>query len=1038
MEKKLKNDLSWWASFPELNPNMVMEVNNQGEILYANKTVKKIFATLKTEDEKQVLFSDFKSIYEILTAGDQKELTKEVKIGDTWLGLTYVLIPNGNLRLYGKDITERKNKEARIFKLNKILKAISDSNHATICSTGETTEQEYFEKTCKIIIDDCGYSFVWIGLAENDEKKSVRPVAYAGFDKSYIEKLNVTWSDTERGRGPTGTAIRTGRLTMCKNMQTDPNFLPWRQEALKRGYASSLVLPLKVGDSEPLGAISIYSAVPDGFLEEEVNLLSELADDLAYEISALGSHKKLQISENKFKSMFDFSPIGMFLLDIEGNILDCNQKAVEMYGASERQKFLGRNCFDFIDEPFLETVREKWVQVLKTGFITNFELIFTKTDGQKINTLVSATLLLNVAQKPYSIIAMIQDITQIKIAEESAIAAKNEWEKTFDNMPDLVAVLDSNHRIIRVNKAMTQRLGTSLSEIMGLNCFKCMHKLSAPPAFCPHTLTVKDGKEHTAEIYEDTLKGTFLITTTPLFDKNEEITGSIHVARDITERVKTEHKIKEQALMLEEATDAAIGYDNDHRVTFWNKAAEEMYGYTFDEVKGEVAHDLLKTVYTERNGLTRQKFLSKIQNSGRAKAETIRFTKDGRKMYVESRSVAIRDKNRNITSVISIHRDITERKEHEEKLKKVAHKLKVEAAKYEALLSSIGHGVAAVDKTGKIIFANKDFYSLLPKNYNLVGKRFLNVLDLYSENGHFLKPSQRPLFLSLAGKTIISRNYYCIGKNNKKINLGIATAPILLHNKIIGAVGVYEDITREKESEKAKTEFVSLASHQLRTPITEISLSTEMLLSGMAGKVSKEHKKYLKNITAGVKEITSLIETLLNLSRMQMGTFMIDPRPTNLPALIDKLVSGFALQIKKKKLSLEKQYEEDLPKINLDPRIMQMVLENLFSNAIKYTEAGSIKITVKKGLKSINIEVSDTGCGIPERQKHLVFSKLFRSDNALKNKTKGHGLGLYIVRALLKNAGGKISFESKEGKGTKFLVSFPLRGMKKRTQQSLI
>ena len=211
-----------------------------------------------------------------------------------------------------------------------------------------------------------------------------------------------------------------------------------------------------------------------------------------------------------------------------------------------------------------------------------------------------------------------------------------------------------------------------------------------------------------------------------------------------------------------------------------------------------------------------------------------------------------------------------------------------------------------------------------------------------------------------------------------------------------------------------------------------------MLSNGMAGKIAKGQKKYLKNITAGVKEITGLIETLLNLSRMQMGTFMINPRPMNLPIFMDKLVDSFSMQLKKKKLFLKKHYGSDIPKINLDPQITQLILENIFSNAIKYTEKGGIEVKIEKNQKDIIVEISDTGCGIPEIQKHLVFTKLFRSDNILKNKTKGYGLGLYIVQTLVKNSGSKISFESIEGKGTRFFVSFPLKGMKKKVQQSLL
>ncbi|MDO8302298.1 MAG: GAF domain-containing protein, partial [Sedimentisphaerales bacterium] len=130
-----------------------------------------------------------------------------------------------------------------LHKLNRTLLALSKSSQAMI--RWQEDEQAYLDTICKIIVEDCGHQMVWIGYTEDDEAKTVRPVAYSGFEEGYIETLKITWADTEHGRGPTGTAIRTGKVSVCKNMLTDPKFAPWRKEAKKRGYASSIVFPLK-------------------------------------------------------------------------------------------------------------------------------------------------------------------------------------------------------------------------------------------------------------------------------------------------------------------------------------------------------------------------------------------------------------------------------------------------------------------------------------------------------------------------------------------------------------------------------------------------------------------------------------------------------------------------------------------------------------------------------------------------------------------------------------------------------------------------
>jgi len=130
-----------------------------------------------------------------------------------------------------KEIAERKKREAEIVRLNRTLRALSDINQAMMRVQGEA---EFLQKVCQIVVEDCGHAMVWIGYAEEDEAKTVRTVAHAGFEEGYLETLKITWADTERGRGPTGTAIRTGKPSACRDMRTDPHFAPWRAEALKR------------------------------------------------------------------------------------------------------------------------------------------------------------------------------------------------------------------------------------------------------------------------------------------------------------------------------------------------------------------------------------------------------------------------------------------------------------------------------------------------------------------------------------------------------------------------------------------------------------------------------------------------------------------------------------------------------------------------------------------------------------------------------------------------------------------------------------
>jgi signal transduction histidine kinase len=202
--------------------------------------------------------------------------------------------------------TEKKPAEAKsgenLFLVNRVLKTISKSNKMLLSAHDE---KQFMQDVCRNIVETGGYRLAWIGFAENDKKKSVRPMAQYGFEECYLDGINITWADEDTGRGPTGTCIRTGKPVVSNNILNDPALAPWRENAVKRGYASSAAFPLYYEEEKVIGALMVYSGEPDAFDGEDLELLMELADDAAYGIKMIRMKKEHDAAINELKNSYE-------------------------------------------------------------------------------------------------------------------------------------------------------------------------------------------------------------------------------------------------------------------------------------------------------------------------------------------------------------------------------------------------------------------------------------------------------------------------------------------------------------------------------------------------------------------------------------------------------------------------------------------------------------------------------------------------------------------------------------------------------------
>lgn len=366
---------------------------------------------------------------------------------------------------------------------------------------------------------------------------------------------------------------------------------------------------------------------------------------------------------------------------------------------------------------------------------------------------------------------------------------------------------------------------------------------------------------------------------------------------------------------------------------------------------------------------------------------------------------------------------------------KSAGQLEREKAQASAILGGIGDAVFAIDRLSKIILFNPVAEQISGFSaHEAIGKPYQEILKFSNEDTGEVKDDF--IKSALAGKKSNMANHtVVINRAGQKIPVGDSAAPIFDEsNKVAGVVVVFRDATQERAIDKTKTEFVSLASHQLRTPLTAIAWYTEMLMEGDAGKLKPKQLDFAKNIHEGNSRMIALVNSLLNVSRVDLGTFEVAPVPMDVTLVLESLLGEMKQQIQAKKLVTRKNYEAGLGSLNLDPQLIRMVLQNLLSNAVKYTpEKATIALGIGKQAENLLITISDTGYGIPEKQQSKIFTKLFRADNAVQKEAEGNGLGLYIVKAIVEQSQGKIWFESQENKGTTFYIQLPLSGMKPKS-----
>lgn len=381
--------------------------------------------------------------------------------------------------------------EKELTRVNQILQTLYQCNHALVRATDE---HELLQSVCQILVEVGGIRMAWVGVCEDDPKKMVRPVAMAGQGLDYVENAQISWSDeTDRGRGPTGIAIRTGQPYWAKDFRADPTLLPWRDAAVAHGYASCVALPLIMHGTR-LGVMNLYAGKPNAFNERSIQQYTDLANNLAYGVTALRTQEQrkyaeeaLRNSEQRLLDIVDNTTSVIFVKDLELKYLLINKEYERRYNV-QRDHIRGKTDFDIHSRETAEAVRLNDREVIASGEPKQFEEWVPSDDGDRFY-LSSKFLLRDSSGQPYAVCGIATDIT-LRIETEL------ELRRTEEAMREAQSALIHVSRLTALGElaaSITHELNQPLTGVIS-NSHACLRWIETAP---PNLEEVRQGVERT-------------------------------------------------------------------------------------------------------------------------------------------------------------------------------------------------------------------------------------------------------------------------------------------------------------------------------------------------------------------------------------------------------------------------------------------------------------------------------------------------------------------------------------------------------------
>jgi PAS domain S-box-containing protein len=632
----------------------------------------------------------------------------------------------------------------------------------------------------------------------------------------------------------------------------------------------------------------------------------------------------------------------------------------------------------------------------------------------------------------------------------------------MDISPDALVIVDHAGNIVMVNEQAVALFGYSREELreqrLEMLLPERLHEIHT--AHREHYFSAPRTRAMGAELqlFGRCKDGTEIpvdISLRPVLLEDELLVmGAI---RDMSEQRRAEHErmqqaeqIRLQAELIELAHDAILIRDSVNRVIFWNTGAEELYGWSSQEVLGRITHSLFRTHFPS----SLAEVDASLEEYGSWEGELTHSCRDGRVVIVESRQMLVCDVQGHSTAILEINRDITERRHLEQAMQTVHAQTVARLDLLQQIMDALPSSIYLVyGPDARLLLANRAAASVWGARW-LIDQPMLeflatNGIEVFDAQGHPLAYEHFATLRAVQeGETVVHHQEMIRRPNGSSV-------PVLVNAVVLDspqwrnqvreeaepttqytaqesvALVVHQDVSALKEDEYLKDEFIGVAAHELRNPLAVLKGFAEMLVyqtaRGKGTKLAAWQREALEEIGEATSRLDKLTEDLLDVTRLQAGRLILSRGPTDLVALARRMMTQRQMTTRQHVFSLDTEYSSLM--IDIDCARIEQVLTNLLSNAIKYSpQGGSVELTLREEVESHEalLSIRDRGIGIPAGQQARIFGRFVRAENARTSVITGTGLGLYLSRELVERHGGRLWFESTEGKGSTFFMTLPL------------